>query len=157
MHAPEKIEPKTLGDYLGAMTRIVFEPGLNWRVIDAKWPGFVEVLHGFDPQIIAGFTPVDIEALLLDPRIVRNRKKIEATVHNAGAMIALERKFGTFRDYLRSHGSYDATVRDLRRQFQFLGDQGAYHFLYVVGESVPDHEEWLKAHPVAPKVIAPPL
>jgi len=39
MHAPEKIEPKSLADYLAVMTRVVFEPGLNWAVIEAKWPG----------------------------------------------------------------------------------------------------------------------
>lgn len=137
MHAPEKIEPKSLADYLEVMTRSVFEPGLNWRVIEAKWPGFLEAFHDLDPQIVAGFTPADVEALLADPGIVRNRKKIEATVHNAGEMLRLEREHGTFRAHLRSHGSYDATVRDLRRRFKFLGESGAYHFLYVVGGERP--------------------
>lgn len=147
MHAPEKIDAKTLADYLAVMTRVVFEPGLNWAVIEAKWPGFVEAFHGFDPWIVAGLTPADVEALLLDPRIIRNRKKIEATIHNAGEMITLERHFGDFRKYLRSHESYDATARDMRSRFKFLGESGIYHFLYVVGEKVPDHEAWMKQHP----------
>jgi len=149
MHAPEKIDPKSLADYLGVMTRVVFEPGLNWAVIEAKWPGFREAFHGFDPLIVAGLTPADVEALLLDSRIIRNRKKIEATIYNAGEMIALEREFGDFRSYLRSRGSYDATARDMRSRFKFLGESGIYHFLYVVGEDVPDHEEWMKLHPPA--------
>ena len=150
MHAPEKIHPKSLADYMEVMTRVVFEPGLNWTVIEAKWPGFREAFYGFDPLIVAGLTPADVEALLLDSRIIRNRKKIEATIYNAGEMIALEREFGDFRSYLRSHGSYDATARDMRSRFKFLGESGIYHFLYVVGEDVPDHEEWKKQHPPAP-------
>ncbi|HEY5113158.1 MAG TPA: DNA-3-methyladenine glycosylase I [Coriobacteriia bacterium] len=149
MHAPEKIEPKSLADYLAVMTRVVFEPGLNWAVIEAKWPGFIEAFHGFDPLIVAGLTPADVEALLLDSRIIRNRKKIEATIHNAGEMVALEREFGDFRAYLRSHGSYDATARDMRSRFRFLGETGIYHFLYVVGEDVPDHDDWMASHPAS--------
>jgi hypothetical protein len=57
-------------------------------------------------------------------------------------MLELETAHGTFRDYLRSHGSFDATVDDLRKQFKFLGDMGCYYFLYVVGEEVPPHDEW---------------
>jgi DNA-3-methyladenine glycosylase I len=118
-------------------------------VIEAKWPGFLEAFNDFDPQIVAGYTPADVENLLADPGIIRNRRKIEATVHNAGEMLRLEREHGTFAAYLRSHGSYDATVRDLRRNFKFLGESGAYHFLYVVGEKVPDHDCWMKDHPAS--------
>jgi hypothetical protein len=149
MHAPTKIKPKSLADYLAVMTRVVFEPGLNWQVIEAKWEGFTEAFHRFDPRIVAGLTPSDVESLLLDARIVRNRRKIEATIHNAGTMLALEREFGDFKTYLRSHGSYDATVADMRRRFKFLGDTGAYQFLYTVSEKVPDHECWMKQHPAS--------
>ena len=42
MHAPERIEPTCLSDYLAVMSRSVFEPGLNWQVVESKWPGIVE-------------------------------------------------------------------------------------------------------------------
>jgi 3-methyladenine DNA glycosylase Tag len=151
MHPPEKITPKTLNDYLAVMTECVFEPGLNWQVVEAKWPGFVEAFHDFDPAIVAGLTPADVDQLMVDSRIIRNRRKIEATVHNAGEMLAVDRASeGGFAGWLRSHGSYEATVGALRQRFKFLGDTGSYHFLYVVGEPVPDHEEWMKAHPTVP-------
>ena len=44
--------------------------------------------------------------------------------------------------YLRSHEDFDATVKDVRKQFKFMGDMGTYLFLFVVGEEVPSHEEW---------------
>ena len=107
MHAPERIEPTGLSDYLAVMSRSVFEPGLNWHVVEAKWPGIVEAFEGFDPMRVAAYTPEDVERLLGDPRVIRNRAKIEAIVHNAGEMLALEGAGGGFRDYLRSGMSYD--------------------------------------------------
>ena len=147
MHPPEKIEAKSLTDYLEVMTRSVFEPGLNWSVVEAKWPGISAAFERFDPTTVAGFTPADVERLMADPGIIRNRKKIEATIHNAGEMLNMEREHGGFKRYLGSSGSFEDTVEDMRRRFKFLGESGAYHFLYVVGEPVPDHEEWMRSHP----------
>jgi DNA-3-methyladenine glycosylase I len=141
--APAKIEPKTLADYLEVLTKAVFQSGMSWKVIEAKWDGFREAFAGFDPRTIAAFSPADVDRLAEDTRIVRNRRKIEATVDNAVEMVALEDEFGSFRDYVRSHGGFEETVSDMRRRFRFLGDTGAYYFLYVVGEEVPSHEEWM--------------
>jgi 3-methyladenine DNA glycosylase Tag len=66
-------------------------------------------------------------------------RKIEATVQNAQTMCELEAEYGSFRDYLQSHGDFEATVKDLRERFKFLGDFGAYVFLYIVKEPVPDY------------------
>jgi DNA-3-methyladenine glycosylase I len=146
MHAPTKIVPRSLADYLEVMTRSVFEPGLNWQVVEAKWPGIAAAFEAFDPTRVAGLTPNDVERLMADTRIIRNRKKIEATIHNAGEMLVLDKEYDGFKKYLRSFDSYEATVKDLRARFKFLGESGAYHFLYVVGEKVPQHEEWMAAH-----------
>jgi hypothetical protein len=86
---------------------------------------------------VADFGPKQIERLLDDPRVVRSKAKIEATVDNAQAMIELDAEYKGFRKYLRSHGGFEPTVADLKRQFRFIGDSGAYYFLYVVGEQVP--------------------
>ena len=140
--APKKIKPERTADYLEVMTKAVFQAGISWRVIEAKWPGFREAFAGFDPKKIARLTEQDVGQLAADTRIVRNRRKIEATIDNAIELLALEKKFGSIRTYLRSHGSFEETVADLRRRFRFLGDTGAYYFLYVVGERVPSHDEW---------------
>jgi DNA-3-methyladenine glycosylase I len=147
MEAPQQITPQTLADYLEVLTKAVFQAGISWRVIEAKWDGFREAFAGFDPETVAGFGDEDIERLAADTRIVRNRRKIEATVQNAQAMLELEREHGGFGRYLRSQPDYEALVADLRGSFRFLGDTSAYFFLYVVGEPVPPHEEWMAAHP----------
>jgi hypothetical protein len=146
MEAPKQIRPKGPGDYLEVMTKAVFQSGISWRVVESKWNGFREALHGFDAERIADLTPPEVDELAEDTRIVRNRRKIEATVHNARTLLDLEKDHGSFRTYLRSHGGFEETVGDLRRRFKFLGDTGAYYFLYVVGEEVPPHEDWMKAH-----------
>ena len=147
MQAPTQIEPTGLADYLDVITRAVFQSGMSWRVVEAKWDGFREAFSGFDPAAVAAFTDDDVERLAADTRIIRNRRKIEATVTNAQAMLALEGAPGGFVGWLRSQDDFDATVAALRGEFRFLGDMGAYYFLYVVGEDVPTHEEWMEKHP----------
>ena len=146
MQAPKQIEPSKLADYLEVLTKAVFQSGMSWRVIEAKWDGFREAFADFDPARIAAFTGDDIDRLAEDTRIIRNRRKIEATVTNAETMLALDEEPGGFTGWLRSHAGFDATVAALRGEFRFLGDTGSYFFLYVVGERVPPHEEWMKAH-----------
>ena len=146
--APPRIEPTKLADYLDIMSKTVFQSGMSWRVIEAKWPGTQAALNGFDPEALAQLTPEDIERLATDTRLIRNRRKIEATVHNAQTMLALDREHGSFRNYLRSHANFDALLTDLRKRFKFVGDMGGYYFLWVVSEPVPDYEEFCRTHQV---------
>ncbi len=143
--APDRIEPKTLGDYLEVMSKSVFQSGMSWKVIENKWDGTREAFHDFDITSVASMTEKDISDLTQDTRVVRNRRKLEAVVGNARRIIELEEEYGGFKKYLRSHADFEALVKDLRRQFKFLGDTGSYVFLYVVGETVPPHEEWMTA------------
>ena len=147
MQAPTQITPTGLSDYLDVITRAVFQSGMSWRVVEAKWPGFREAFAGFDPAVVAAYTDDDVERLAADKAIIRNRRKIEATITNAQAMVALEAEPGGFVGWLRGRGDFDATVAALRGEFRFLGDMGAYYVLYVVGENVPTHEEWMASHP----------
>jgi len=146
MHAPQQITPAGPADYLEVMTRAVFQSGISWQVVEAKWPGFREAFDGFDPETIAAYTGDDVERLAGDQRIIRNRRKIEATLTNAETLLELERGPGGFAGWLRSHAGFEATVAALRAEFRFLGETGAYYFLYVVGEPVPSHEEWMQSH-----------
>src|SRR5438105_13807740 len=96
--------PAKLAGYLEELTRSVFQPGLSWRVVEAKWPGMRAALHEFDPARVAALTPPEVDALAQDPRMIRNRRKIEATVGNAAELIALDRQHGGFATYLGSPG-----------------------------------------------------
>ena len=86
--------------------------------------------------------PSEIDQLTQDPKVIRNRRKLESVVSNAQVLLELDSQFGGFRKYLRSHGEFVSLVKDLRKRFKFLGEMGCYYYLYVVGEEVPPHEEW---------------
>ena len=152
--APDRIVPQSLGDYLEVMSKAVFQSGISWKVVEAKWPGIREAFRGFDAEAIAAFTPDDIDRLTGDSRVIRNRRKLEAIIENARQMLDLEEQHGSFRDYLRSHGGFEGTVGDLRRRFRFLGELGAYYFLWVVNEEVPSYEDWCASRGRAPHAVA---
>ena len=141
-NAPPRQKPKQLAGYLEALSRPVFQAGMSWRVIDAKWEGIREAFAGFDPVTVAEYGPEDVARLLGDPRVVRSKAKIEAIIDNAQALIELDAEHGGFGRYLRSCGGFRKTVTDLKRQFRFIGDSGAYHFLWQVGEPTPPYEDW---------------
>jgi len=143
--APPQVKPKRLGDYLEVMSQSVFQTGMSWKVVKNKWPTTREAFRDFDALAVASLTEAEIADLAQDTRVIRNRKKIEAIVDNARTMIDLDEAHGGFKKYLRSHGDFAATVKDLRKQFRFLGDSGAFIFLYVVGETVPSYDDWFKS------------
>ncbi|MBC8279874.1 MAG: DNA-3-methyladenine glycosylase I [Chloroflexi bacterium] len=142
MQEPEQIQPKGLGDYLEIMSKVVFQSGMSYKIVESKWPGIREGFHGFDVGKIAGMSPGEIDQLTQDTRVIRNRRKLEAVVSNAQKMLELDSEFSGFQKYLRSHDDFPALVKDLRKQFKFLGEMGCYYYLYVLGEKVPPHEEW---------------
>ena len=145
MPAPEKIQPTSLGDYLEIMTKAVFQSGISWRVVEAKWPGIKEAFKDFDTDVVAGFSEPELEELAQDTRVIRNRRKLSAIVSNAQRMVELDEEHGGFQKYLRSRPDFSSTIQDIRKQFKFMGDTGTYFFLYVVGEEVPPHDEWFAA------------
>ncbi|PZC43270.1 MAG: DNA-3-methyladenine glycosylase I [Chloroflexi bacterium] len=132
------------------MSKAVFQSGMSWKVVEAKWPELRIAMRNFDADAVAGLTPDDIDALTQDTRVIRNRRKLEAIVGNARQLIALDEQHRSFKKYLRSHADFPATVDALRADFKFLGDMGCYYFLYVVGEAVPPHDEF-DAHRTKPK------
>src|SRR5258708_6394514 len=139
---PPRHRPKDLAGYLEALSRPVFQAGISWRVIDNKWDGIREAFARFEPSLVADYGHDDVKRLLADPRVVRSKAKIEATIDNAQALIELDAEHGSFDRYLRSHEGFEAAVADLKSQFRYIGDSGAYHFLWSVAEPTPPYEEW---------------
>jgi len=146
MWEPPQVSPSSLSDYLESMARAIFTAGISWKVIDAKWPGTVEAFDHFDAEKVAGYTPDDVERLMSDPRVVHNRKKIEAIVNNAGELIVTDRDFGGVEKYLASFDDNDDLVKDLHKRFGFLGESVAHFFLFGVGFNLPAQEKWAHAH-----------
>ena len=135
-----------------------FQAGLSWITILRKRDSFRAAFAGFDPEVIAGWGEAEVARLLADPGIVRHRGKIEATIGNARAYLALS---GTrsFAAYLWDHVDgvplqnrfevqtqvppstplSERISKDLKRQgFRFCGPTIVYAFLEATG-LVNDH------------------
>jgi len=140
---PPRRKPGNDNGYFEELTKSIFQAGFSWRVIRDKWPDFEKAFDGFDVVTVAGYGEPDLERLAADPRIVRNRRKIEATIHNARVMWDLIQKHGSFHAYLRSLDPLDYKGRrqELSERFRNLGPTGVFTFLWCVDEEVPAWED----------------
>lgn len=141
-----------------------FQAGLSWLTILKKREAFRRAFDGFDPAAVAGYGPEKLEALMADPGIVRNRRKIQASVQNARAFLDIQKEFGSFDRYLWSFtdgqvilntddavrarsGLSDQISADLKRRgMKFVGTVIIYSFLQAAGV-VNDHETECWLHP----------
>lgn len=135
------------------------QAGLSWETILNKRQNYRKLFSGFDPKKIARYKAKKIADLLVDQRIVRNKLKIESTVSNARAFLAIQQEFGSFDKYIwdfvggspivnkfKSHRDYptrtelsDAISKDLKKRgFRFVGSTIIYAYLQAVG-IVNDH------------------
>jgi DNA-3-methyladenine glycosylase I len=121
------------------MCRVIFQAGLNWHVIDNKWPSIKKAFSNFDIEKVARFIDEDVERLLKNAGIVRNKRKIQAIIQNAQNFIAIEKRYGSFQKYLDSldkSDNYASAIKDLINKFKFLGQSTTSLFLYTVGEKI---------------------
>ena len=135
------------------------QAGLSWSTILRKRENYRKAFAQFDPVKVARFTPAKVKKLLLDPGIVRNRLKVEGTVRNAKAFLAVQKEFGSFDKYVwrfvggkpivnrpkalkqvpASTRESDALAKDLKKRgFTFVGSTIMYAFMQATG-LVDDH------------------
>ena len=135
------------------------QAGLSWLTILRKRPAYRQAFAGFDPETVARFDGATVAALLANPGIVRNRLKVESTISNARAFLAVQEEFGSFAAYQwrfvdgrpiqnswRSLAELPASTplseamsRDLKRRgFRFVGSTICYAHMQAVG-MVNDH------------------
>jgi DNA-3-methyladenine glycosylase I len=135
------------------------QAGLSWLTVLRKREHFRRAFDDFDPAKVAAYAPEDVERLLADPGIIRNRQKVSAAIHNAARFLETQREFGTFDRYIwqftggvtirnrferlsdlpaRSPES-DAMSKDLqKRGYKFVGSTICYAFMQAAG-MVNDH------------------
>nr|WP_301286369.1 DNA-3-methyladenine glycosylase I [Neisseria perflava] len=141
--------------------RLVLEinqAGLSWTIILKKQAAFQTAFKGFDIATVAAFDDNDRERLLQDAGIVRNRLKINAAIYNAQQILAIQREYGSFKNWLDSHHLQDkaAWVKLFKRQFKFVGGEIVGEFLMSTGYLDGAHDEdcpvWAKIQTVLESV-----
>lgn len=88
-----------------------FQSGLSWLTVLRKRPAFRAAFEGFDPEAVARFTDADVERLLLDASIIRNRAKIRAVVTNARAVVGLHAQGRSLDELVWSHAPAEPAGR----------------------------------------------
>ena len=133
-----------------------FQAGLSWLTILRKREAFRVAFADFNPEVVAGFGPTEVEGLLTNPGIVRNRAKVVSTINNATRALGVAKEHGSLAAYLwsfepvnrswESGGSIPsqtpdskALAHDLKRRgWTFVGPTTVYAFMQAVG-MVNDH------------------
>ena len=135
------------------------QAGLSWSTVLRKRENYRKAFHGFDPKRIASYTGKDVQRLLNNDGIIRNRLKIESTVTNAKMFLQVRQEFGSFDAYIWQFTGYktvqhrfqrlaeipatseesDAMSRDLKKRgSKFVGSTICYAFMQAAG-MVNDH------------------
>jgi DNA-3-methyladenine glycosylase I len=135
------------------------QAGLSWETVLKKRENYRKAFAGFDPRKVAGFAKSKVTVLMKDEGIIRNRLKIESTIGNAKAFLAVQKEFGSFDKYVwsfvggkqlknkrRSLKDYpthspesDALSKDLKKRgFRFVGSTIMYAYMQAIG-MVDDH------------------
>ncbi|WP_270774574.1 DNA-3-methyladenine glycosylase I [Streptococcus anginosus] len=144
-----------------------YQEGLSWETILNKRAAFRQAFHGYDVHQVAVMTDAELEGILQNPAVVRNRRKIYATRANAQAFLKIQAEFGSFDHYLWPFVDFtpiDNPVKDYRlapsktslseevakdmkrRGFEFVGPVCVYSFLQAAGLA-NDHEETCDFNP----------
>lgn len=131
--------PKSDTEYFENMTRCIFQAGLSWQLMKNKWPNFRRAFHSFEISKVASYGAKDISRLSEDTGIIRNKNKINATIHNAREFERIKKdhiNFQSWLDSLDKSNNYDLVVKNLKSRFKRVGVSTAHIFLWSVGEPI---------------------
>lgn len=119
----------------GRLLLEINQAGLSWQTILNKQAHFYAAYHGFDIAAVAQYGDADRERLLGDAGIIRNRLKIDAAIHNARRIRALQQQYGSFQQWLNAHHPRDlaAWITLFKREFKFVGREIVNEFLMSTG------------------------
>ena len=132
---------RTTRKHFEQLTLEIFQAGLSWRTILHKRAEFRKEFLRFSPEKVALFTEKDIRRILGNPGVVRNRKKIEATIKNAKKFLAIQKKHGSFNRYLASlPDDLESLQKIFREEFTFMGPKIAEAYLESVGKIPELHD-----------------
>lgn len=137
------------------LCRLVLEinqAGLSWTTILKKQENFRKAYHDFDIKKVASYKGKDIQRLLNDAGIIRNKLKVEAAITNAQTILSLQKTYGSFKSWLDAHHPKTKEEWTLlfRKTFRFTGGEIVNEFLMSTGYLPGAHEA---SCPVYKKII----
>ena len=130
-------------ELFGRLILEINQAGLSWSTILKKQEGFRELYDQFDISVIANYKEEKIQELLSDPRVIRNKLKVNAVIHNAQQILILKKEFGSFKGWIDSHHpkSLPEWVKIFKKTFKFVGGEIVNEFLMSTGYLPGAHQE----------------
>jgi DNA-3-methyladenine glycosylase I len=135
--------PESDQEYFALLSRAVFSAGLGPRVVESRWQEVRASFRDFQPAAVWQMQQSDVESMLVDPKVIRNRRKIEAVIGNASVFLDLSEQFQSFHLYLVQLGAskdLEVAADTLSRTFAHLGRTSALFFLFSAGWRAPGQE-----------------
>lgn len=131
----KQLEAKPDRWFLSAMTRRVFQAGMQHRVINERWPAFERYFWDFEPEKLMLLSEDQLERAMLEPGLIRHWGKLKTIPANAAVMVDLGRQAGGFGHWLGAWSDEQLVLlwRGLARQFVRLGGMSAPRFLRLAG------------------------
>ncbi|MDH5404123.1 MAG: DNA-3-methyladenine glycosylase I [Candidatus Heimdallarchaeota archaeon] len=127
-----------------------YQAGLSWNLVLQKREEFNNVFYNFSLSKVSNLTAEYIDKLMLNEGIIRNRRKLEATISNAQTILKIIEKYGSFMNYLKHLPHNAFTTEDLKNctkqmkkdGFKFVGPLVLEEFFYSIGLNSPKHAEY---------------
>lgn len=144
-------------ELFGRLILEINQAGLSWETILKKEQSFRKAYHNFNIKKVASYKDKDVERLLNDAGIIRNRLKVNAAIENAKAILALQKEHGSFANWLENHHpkTKEEWVKLFKKTFRFTGSEIVNEFLMSTGylpgahtEDCPVYKKVLKAKPL---------
>jgi len=146
-------------ELFGRLILEINQAGLSWATILRKEKAFRKAFHNYNIAKIAGYKEKDIERLLNNEGIIRNRLKIQAAIHNAGVIRQLQKTHGSFKNWLDLQHPLpkDAWVKLFKKTFKFTGGEITGEFLMSTGYLPGAHDADCPVHKKLQRLKTLPL
>ena len=135
-------------ELFGRLLLEINQAGLSWTLILQRAAGLRAAYAGFDIADVAAFGEADRQRLLADAKVIRNRLKINAAIHNAQQILQLQQAFGSFKNWLDMHHprTKEEWVALFKKHFKFMGGEIVGEFLMSTGYLPGAHTEDCKVY-----------
>ena len=130
-------------ELFGRLVLEINQAGLSWEIILKKQKYFELAFDGFNIEKVANYGEADFNRLVNDERIIRNKLKINAAIHNARAILQIQREFGSFKNWLDTEHPKTKVewVKLFKTRFKFVGGEIVNEFLMSTGYLKGAHDE----------------
>lgn len=130
-------------ELFGRLIMEINQAGLSWETILKKEASFRKAYHNFDIKKVAGYKEKDVERLLNDAGIIRNRLKVNAAIENAKTILGIQKEYGSFEKWLEQHHpkTKEEWVKLFKKTFRFTGGEIVNEFLMSTGYLHGAHSE----------------